>query len=213
MKASRGRLALACASLIALTAASPALAQQLPDQAYRPDGIRVPTQGVAIITKDSISGNWCVAGSTSTCTLPGLPAGGAVTITGSALTDLDGILAALLTPATSVPPTAPVASADTTLTAATATISASGDTTLVSATSAQSTRVHRMFCTIAGATTVTFKSAATSLKAFDFPSTGGFINWAYAPYWHLKTANNEALILNSSNAVAIKCALDYVKGA
>ncbi|MDZ4373819.1 MAG: hypothetical protein U1C74_20685 [Phenylobacterium sp.] len=132
------------------------------------------------------------------------------------LDEIAGLRTDLAEPADSLPPQPPVAAASTTLTAGYNAITASGDTTLVTATSAQSTRVHRMHCTIipaSGTVTVTFKSATTTLKAFKFPATGGFINWSYSPYWHLKTANNEALVLTSSATADINCAYDYVKGA
>lgn len=139
------------------------------------------------------------------------------TIAGAATeTTLAGLRSDLAAQATSLPPMVPVASSDTTLTQLYQSITASGDTTLVSATSAQSTRIHRAQCSIlptSGTVTVTFKSAATTLRALDFPASGGILQWEYSPYWYAKTANNEALVINFSTAGAYKCSFMYVKGA
>lgn len=150
----------------------------------------------------------------------GASGGGAVTITGTvnlgtaAQGSLDSIDAAVNTPAATLPPPGPVSAADTTLTYGIANITTSGDTTLVSATASQTTRLHSLYCTIDGATVVTLKSATTAISAtFRFPASGGFINWAYGPYWRVKTAANEALVFNSSAAVNANCNFTYVKGS
>ena len=130
--------------------------------------------------------------------------------------NITGLRTELATPADSLPPPTPVASTNTTLSLGYSAITASGDTTLVGATALQSTRLHAIYCSVlptSGGVTVTFKSAATTLRAVDFPSGGGVLQWLYRPYWHLKTANNEALVINFSTAGAYKCSFDYVKGA
>lgn len=130
--------------------------------------------------------------------------------------NITGLRTELATPADSLPPPTPVASTDTTLSQYYAAITVSGDTTLIGATALQSTRVHALECSIiptSGDVTVTFKSGATTLRAIDFKSIGGILRWEYRPYRHLKTANNEPLVINFSTAGAYKCWLEYVKGA
>jgi hypothetical protein len=128
-------------------------------------------------------------------------------------TALNSILTELQTPATYLPPRPVAASSDTTLTRGTIAISTATDTTLVSATAAQTTRLHRIAITVSAACTLTFKSNATSLGAFDFPSTGGTLVLDFSEYWWFKTATNEPLVLTTSAAVAVKGIFDYVKGA
>lgn len=108
---------------------------------------------------------------------------------------------------------APVAKGDTTLTRVNVNIAGTtGDTTLVSATSSQTTRVHRMFCTVDAATNITLKSATNAISpVLHFPSSGGFINLGYSQYAHYVTNTNEALILNQSGTANINCQLDDVK--
>jgi len=65
-------LALALAPLLVL----PAVAQQLPDGAYRTDGVRVPTQFMAVLGYDSVTHQPCVVGATTTCSLQASGGGG-----------------------------------------------------------------------------------------------------------------------------------------
>ena len=140
--------------------------------------------------------------------------------TGTSPADIAAILVAvenidttLQSPAASLPPQVPVASSDATLTRATVSISSATTTSIVGATASQSTRAHRIVLTVAGTQTITFQSAATSLGAFDFPSTGGILVLDFSEYWWFKTANNEAFQITTSGAAAVKGIIDYVKGA
>ena len=63
MKAFRALVGLACALLFA----GAAIAQQIPDQAYGPDGVRKPTGAFVQISKDTLTGLPCVVGFTDTC--------------------------------------------------------------------------------------------------------------------------------------------------
>lgn len=75
-----GRTLVALAAL--LLAPMAALAQSTPENTlprgiYGPNGRdQLQTAPAALITKDSVSGNWCIVGSTATCVLPGTGGGG-----------------------------------------------------------------------------------------------------------------------------------------
>ena len=88
---------------------------------------------------------------------------------------------------------------------------ASGDTALVSATASQTTRVHRMKLSVAGACIVQIRDGATVLEAFNFAGVGGGIvlDFSERP-WYITTANT-ALNLNVSVAVQVDGRLEYVK--
>jgi hypothetical protein len=62
-------LLIGCAPLLVLIQAAPAMAQAVPDQAYRPDGVRVPTGATVIVGYDSGTGLPCTVGAVSSCVL------------------------------------------------------------------------------------------------------------------------------------------------
>lgn len=123
---------------------------------------------------------------------------------------LQDILTELETPVDYLPPQ-PVTN-DSTLTRGTIAITTATDTTLVSGTASQTTRLHRIAITVSAACTITFKSASTSLGAFDFPSTGGVLVLDFNSYPWFRTAAAEALVLTTSAAINVKGVFDYVKG-
>ncbi|MES2034888.1 MAG: hypothetical protein V4466_11995 [Pseudomonadota bacterium] len=127
----------------------------------------------------------------------------------------DPLIAALTTPAPYLPlPGVQSATSPVVLTYDGKTATTSGDLTLVTATSSQFTWLHRMYCTVSGATTITFKHGSTTYAGgFDFPSTGGALNLEFSGWAYFVTAANEALILNSLANVNVKCQFWYVKAA
>ncbi len=181
----------------------------LPAGIYYPNGAtQVQTLPIGIVTKDSVSGQWCIIGASATCSLPALDAAQL-----AALADLNTTMSASVS---FLPPIAPVASSDSSLTAAVVNFSGSGDQLLVSATASQLTRVHILTCSFASGTAVNvyFKAGSTAIThLIPIPATGGNINWSYSYYPWLRTAANEALNVNLSQAVAGGCTLKYVKGA
>lgn len=90
---------------------------------------------------------------------------------------------------------------------------ASGDTALVTATASQTTRVHRLKLSVAGATVVQIKDGSTVLEVFNFSGNGGsvILNFASEP-WYV-TSTNSALNINSSAAVQVDGRVEYVKSA
>lgn len=90
---------------------------------------------------------------------------------------------------------------------------ASGNTTLVTATASQTTRVHRMRLSVAGATIVQILDGATVLEVFNFAGNGGnvVLDLSDRPYY--TTTANTALVLNSSAAVQVDGRLEYIKSA
>jgi len=92
----------------------------------------------------------------------------------------------------------------------------SGDQTLVAAVSGQRTRVHRFCATFTGAaaeTLVTFKRGTTAIGYARVPTTGLVIDWAFDSYPHLKTLDNEALIISPAAAVNIAGKYDFLTAA
>lgn len=92
--------------------------------------------------------------------------------------------------------------------------SSSGDSTVVAAVSGQTTRVHRMWISVAGAVTITPKRGSTSFTplVFSGATTAPFLMpFDARPYY--VTGSNEAFILNLSGAVAVNIAVDYVTSA
>lgn len=77
-----GRALAALAAVLLLALPPAALAQAttentLPRGIYLPNGTQQQqTAPVGIVTKDSVSGNWCIVGSTATCILPTTGSGG-----------------------------------------------------------------------------------------------------------------------------------------
>jgi hypothetical protein len=122
------------------------------------------------------------------------------------------ILAELQTPVESVPHEALDATTD--LSHSYSTSSASGEVSLVAATASQTTRVHRMVISAAGATTIELRNGAsgTALRTIEFPAAGAYVfDFSSRPY--LVTTANTALMRNSSAAVKVTVELDYVKSA
>jgi len=92
---------------------------------------------------------------------------------------------------------------------------ASGNTTLVAAVAAQTTRVHRLRLSVAGACIVKITDGAggTVLETFNFAGNGGgvVLDLSDRPYY--KTTANTALVLNVSAAVQVDGVLEYVTAA
>lgn len=85
-----------------------------------------------------------------------------------------------------------------------------GDTTVSSATASQTTRVHRMRLSVAGATVLTIKSGSTTLEVLRFPAAGFLIyDFATRP-WYV-TAANAALVVSNSAAVQVDGVFEFVK--
>ncbi|MCW5760109.1 MAG: hypothetical protein KIS90_10115, partial [Phenylobacterium sp.] len=66
--------------LVAATAAhaqTPDASNTLPRGIFEPSGRnQTQTQPTALVTRDSVSGAWCIVGATETCVLPGTGGGG-----------------------------------------------------------------------------------------------------------------------------------------
>lgn len=103
--------------------------------------------------------------------------------------------------------------ATTGLTGAVISTSIAGDAVLVPAVAGQTTRVHRVFFVVAGATNITIKRGATALTgAMPFNAGGSFfLDFDARP--HFVTGVNEAFVIGSSNAVQISGRIEYVTGA
>jgi hypothetical protein len=122
------------------------------------------------------------------------------------------ILAALETQATSIPHEALDATTD--LTVVSGTRSTSGETSLVGATASQTTRVHEILVTAAGAVTVSLLdgSGGTVLRKMVFPDKGG-IHRKFRARPYAKTTANTALYFSTNAAVQVDIEIDYVKSA
>lgn len=90
---------------------------------------------------------------------------------------------------------------------------ASGDTALVAAVAGQTTRVHSLRLSVAGAVIVQIKNGATVLEVFNFAGVGGalVLDFRSRP-WYLTTANT-ALNINLSAAVQVDGRIEYVTSA
>jgi hypothetical protein len=99
------------------------------------------------------------------------------------------------------------------LTSAAITFSSSGDNTVVSAGAGQvTTRVHRLFIVVAGATSITIKNGAGASLTGAMPlSAGGSIVLDFNQEPWFKTSAATAFIINSSAAVQVSGMVDYVK--
>jgi hypothetical protein len=99
------------------------------------------------------------------------------------------------------------------LTSAAISFSSSGDNTIVSAgVGAVTTRVHRLFIVVAGATSITIKNGAgASLTGAMSLSAGGSIVLDFNQEPWFKTSAATAFIINSSAAVQVSGMVDYVK--
>lgn len=86
-----------------------------------------------------------------------------------------------------------------------------GDTTISTATASQVTRVYRMRLNVAGATTITIKSAATVLETITFPGAG-FLTYDFSTRPWYSTAVNNALVVGNSAAVQVNGVFEYTKG-
>ncbi len=89
----------------------------------------------------------------------------------------------------------------------------SGDTTLVAAVSGQTTRVHRLRLSAAGATIVTIKRGSTSLEVFNLAGNGDGVILPLSEEPYYITAANETFVLNSSAAVQVDGYLEYITSA
>ena len=120
----------------------------------------------------------------------------------------------LATPADSLPPQAPAAKGDATYTLVGANISTATDTALITATAAQTGRLHSIFCTVAGAQTITFKDGASAFTGggpFNFPSGGGVLQWNLRAHPYFATSANTALNITTTTTAAVSCRGDAVK--
>ena len=92
--------------------------------------------------------------------------------------------------------------------------STSGETLAVSATSGQTTRVHRVTITVAGAVTVELLdgSGGTSLRKWVFAAAVGVV-MDFSERDYAKTTANTALYVKTSAAVAVDVGIDYIKSA
>jgi len=86
-----------------------------------------------------------------------------------------------------------------------------GDTTISTATAGQTTRVHRMRLNVAGATTLTIKSGATTLEVLKF-AAAGFLVYDFATRPWYVTAANSALVISNSAAVQVDGVVEIIKG-
>lgn len=88
-----------------------------------------------------------------------------------------------------------------------------GDNTLVAAVAGQTTRVHRLKLSVAGAVSVQIKDGATVLDVFNFAGVGGSVvlDFSSRP-WYVTSANT-ALVINLSGAVQVDGRVEYVTSA
>lgn len=140
------------------------------------------------------------------------------TVTGAASAELateatlDLVLAELEEAATAIPHFALDAASD--LTRAYDDGSTAAEESLVSATASQTTRVHRIVATAAGACNIELRdgSAGTVLRKLVFPAAGAYV-LDFDPRPWVKTTANTALYWYRSAAVACTIEIDYVKSA
>lgn len=85
-----------------------------------------------------------------------------------------------------------------------------GDSTASTATASQTTRVHRMRINVAGATTLTVKSAAVTLEVLKF-AAAGFLVYDFATRPWYTTATNAALVISNSAAVQVDGVVEFIK--
>lgn len=85
----------------------------------------------------------------------------------------------------------------------------SGDTTIVTASVGKVVSIYRCSLTIGGATTMTWKTAATNLR-YDFAGPGAIVLDGTNTPW-FATNTSAAFVLNSSNAVQISGEIDYTQ--
>ncbi len=110
-------------------------------------------------------------------------------------------------------PAAPPLRATAGVTGAVVNAAAAGDTNLVSAVAGQTTRVHRIWFVVGGATTLTLRRGATALTG-PMPCNGpGSFVLDFRDRPHFVTGVNEAFILASTSAVQISGRLEFVTGA
>lgn len=87
--------------------------------------------------------------------------------------------------------------------------SSSGDTALLAATPGRRHRVHGLRLSVAGAVTVQLRSGSTVLETFVFAAAGYDYVLPTRVSHYAQTAENEALNLNLSAAVAVNGVLEY----
>lgn len=112
---------------------------------------------------------------------------------------------------TRLPSTPLLATSD--LTATRINTAGAGDTAIVAAVAGQTTRVHALRLSVAGAVIVQIKTGATVQEVFNFAGNGGSVNLNFneRPYW--KTAVNEAININLSAAIQVDGAIQTVTSA
>jgi hypothetical protein len=94
------------------------------------------------------------------------------------------------------------------------TFSSSGDNTIVAAVGGQTTRVHRMYIVVGGTTSITIKNGAASSLTGAMPlgQNGTLVfDFSSEPWWI--TSANTAFIINSSAAVQVSGAVEYITSA
>lgn len=92
--------------------------------------------------------------------------------------------------------------------------STAAEESLVTATASQTTRVHRIIATAAGACNIEFRdgSAGSVLRKLVFPAAGAYV-LEFDPRPYITTSTNTALYWYRSAAVACSVEVDYVKSA
>ncbi len=90
---------------------------------------------------------------------------------------------------------------------------ASGVTQLVAAASGQTTRVHRMKLSVAGAVIVQIRNGATVLEVFNFAGAGGNVILDFDGNPWYETSANTALNINLSAAVQVDGRVEYITSA
>lgn len=88
-----------------------------------------------------------------------------------------------------------------------------GDTVVKAAVAGQTTRVHALRLSVAGATIITVKRGATVLEKFNFAGNGGGVILDFRSRPHYITAANETFVINSSAAVQVDGRAEYVTSA
>lgn len=90
---------------------------------------------------------------------------------------------------------------------------AGGDTPLVAAVAGQTTRVHSLRLSVAGAVIVQIRDGATVLEVFNFAGVGGAVVLDFRSRPWYKTTANTALNINLSAAVQVDGRVEYVTSA